>query len=141
MSDCVPCHFTGAGAGPSHPEDPALADRFSEPNVGCEACHGPGAKHSDSLEAEDIVVDASSRVCGSCHTSAGKILPQDDLHDTHDLVQNWNRDPHVLGVRFRSHNAFCSDCHSPYERGAFTERKEGAATRVFSETSGRSPTW
>lgn len=136
MKVCGPCHFTGAMEGARTPDetpDPADPGNYHERNVGCEACHGPGARHSESLESEDIRVDASSRVCGRCHTSAGKVLPKDDAHATHDLVQTWNRDPHVLGVRFRSHNAFCSDCHSPYERGDFTEEHEGAAIRVFSE--------
>lgn len=134
MAACGPCHLTGFGEGASHEEDPALPGPFIERNITCEECHGPGAAHAESQEARDIVVDASSRACGNCHTSAGKVLPKDDLHDTHDLVQTWNRDPHVLGVRFHSHNAFCSDCHAPYERGAFTDREEGAAKRVFSES-------
>ena len=140
MTTCRPCHFTGPSSsrrGPSsslpRAGSPASVSSFVERDIGCEACHGPGARHSESLEPEDIVVDASSRVCGGCHTAVGKVLPKDDLHDTHDLVQTWNRDPHSIGVRFRSHNAFCSDCHSPYERGDFTEREKGAEKRVFSE--------
>lgn len=133
MEDCGRCHFTGFGAGDEHPSDAALPGRWVEPNIGCEACHGPGGRHVETYESEDIIVDPSSRSCGECHTAAGRVLPEDDLHDTHDLVQNWNGDPHATGVRFHSHNAFCSRCHSPYE-GYFLESRDGTSKRVFAES-------
>lgn len=132
MADCVRCHFTGFDAGPLHPGNAIVPGRWSELNIGCEACHGPGARHMETYDRKDIVADPSPRVCGQCHTMAGKVLPRDDLHDTHALVQIWNRDAHVTGVRFNSHNAFCSRCHSPYQ-GYFVEAAEGARSRVFTE--------
>lgn len=132
MSDCGSCHFTGFGVGRKHEDDAALPGRWIERNIGCESCHGPGKRHTETYDQEDIVVDSSSRACGDCHTAAGRVLPKDDFHDTHDLVQFWNQDPHVTGLQFHSHNAFCSRCHSPF-RGHFLESTDGTEIRIFTE--------
>jgi len=132
LSDCGPCHFTGFGAGASHPEDSAVPGRWAERNIGCEACHGPGERHLESYRKEDIVVDVSARACGTCHTAVGRVLPKDDLHATHDLVQVWNQDRHATSVRSHSFSAVCSSCHSPYE-GQALDLKRGSRRRVYAE--------
>ena len=101
-------------------------------NIGCESCHGPGYRHQQTYDKADIVVDVSSQACGRCHTTNGRVLPRDDLHATHDLVQVWNHDPHVTGTRFHSHNALCSRCHSPYD-GQFLESAQAIKSRVHTE--------
>lgn len=75
---CGRCHFTGFGSGGAHDGDPAVAGSRMEMAIGCEACHGPGGRHVETLNKEDIVLDASPRVCGGCHTTVGKVLPVDD---------------------------------------------------------------
>jgi hypothetical protein len=48
-------------------------ESYSEMNVGCEACHGPGAKHVASKSKKDIFSFAGkskaeqTKVCGYCH--------------------------------------------------------------------------
>ena len=132
LSECGPCHFTGFGSGPLHPEDPAIPGRWAERNIGCESCHGPGELHLKTYRKEDIVVDVSSRTCGACHTAVGRVLPKDDSHATHDLVQVWNHDPYANSIKSHSHSAFCSSCHSPYE-GQLLDSQQGAERRVFAE--------
>ena len=133
MTDCGPCHFTGFGAGEPHPDNPVVPGRWAELNIGCESCHGPGARHAESLDAADIVVDVSSRQCGTCHTAVGRVLPLDDRHSTHDLIQVWHDDRHATGVRRYSHNAFCSRCHSPYQGAFYISRQSAMNQRVFAE--------
>ncbi len=71
---CATCHTTGyritdydEKAGRTVKSD------FVEMGVGCEACHGPGARHIKSMKKKDIFNPASldyqaqSRVCGYCH--------------------------------------------------------------------------
>jgi len=71
---CASCHTTGyriteydENAGKT------VKSEFVEMGVGCEACHGPGAKHAKSMMKGDIFnpanvdVQAQSRVCGYCH--------------------------------------------------------------------------
>ena len=85
-AQCVGCHVTNF--------KPATKT-WTEMGVGCEACHGPGGEHADSMEATDIktlrFMDAEqlNMVCGQCHSvgtdPTGKyafsntFLPGDDL--------------------------------------------------------------
>jgi tetratricopeptide (TPR) repeat protein len=133
VMECGPCHYTGPRyAGARQGCSPASLSNYNEINIGCEACHGPGSRHIKTFRKEDIQTDVSSRVCGTCHTAVGRILPKDQLHETHDLVQNWNQDSHVTGVRFQSHNTSCSRCHSPQDGYTPLETAE-TGLQVFSE--------
>ena len=66
---CFGCHATGY----------FLSNKkFSEPGVGCEACHGPGKNHADSVGGAETIVnpaalspEKNNMVCGQCH-SMGK---------------------------------------------------------------------
>jgi predicted CXXCH cytochrome family protein len=53
-----------------------VKDTYSEMNIGCEACHGPGAKHITAKGADrkksifnpaNADIKAQSKVCGYCH--------------------------------------------------------------------------
>lgn len=65
---CAGCHSTGS----DH-----YSQSWTELNITCESCHGPGKKHSESLAKTDIVnparlsVERSIEVCLACH-QAGK---------------------------------------------------------------------
>jgi cytochrome c553 len=71
---CASCHTTGyrlTKYDPASPKD-QMAE-WSELSVGCEACHGPAAKHVASRKKKDVwnpanvPVKAQSLVCGRCH--------------------------------------------------------------------------
>ena len=71
---CATCHTTGYRVvqyDPANPKTQKVA--WSEPSVGCENCHGPGAKHVKSRSKKDIwnftgkPKAEQSRVCGYCH--------------------------------------------------------------------------
>ena len=133
LMECGSCHATGFDPSRPDPVRSEIPGGYAELNIGCEACHGPGTKHSKTLDKEDIVLDTSSRVCGQCHTAVGRVLPADDHHATHDLVQVWNDDPHVTGVRQNSTDAFSSRCHAP-DKGEFLENDSAQRKLVFSES-------
>ena len=61
---CAGCHTTGY--------DPATRT-FSELNIGCEACHGPGGDHVDSEGGTPMVIDRSAEGCGHCHIRAESV--------------------------------------------------------------------
>lgn len=73
-SMCATCHTTGYKLTKYDAADPkAQKSEWSELNIGCEACHGPGAKHAKSKSKKDIFSFAGktkaeqSKVCGYCH--------------------------------------------------------------------------
>ncbi len=55
---CIGCHTTGY-----NPQTRA----WSELNIGCEACHGPGVTHASAPSKKNIIIDKSAEACGSCH--------------------------------------------------------------------------
>ena len=68
---CAACHSTGV-----RPAYDAVADRFattwSDVNVACEACHGPGSAHLAWAERHD----ASDATLGFRHPLSGKDVPR-----------------------------------------------------------------
>ena len=73
LSACLRCHVTGYGDRLGYQaavETPDLA------NVGCEACHGPGADHGRSVHPELVPTLTGgacppceiNRICRLCHT-------------------------------------------------------------------------
>lgn len=76
-TQCSTCHATGYRITSYDPKNPsAMKVAMSEKNTGCEACHGPGAKHAASGKKADIfhagkVAKAEAdKVCGYCHIRA-----------------------------------------------------------------------
>ncbi len=68
VKGCYKCHTTGYGSPGGFVSEEATPDLK---NVGCEVCHGPGSRHVESEDAEDILgtVDKIKGVCDRCHTS------------------------------------------------------------------------
>ena len=73
-TNCGTCHSTGFRL-TSYDEKNPTTQKWSmaEFNIGCETCHGPGAKHVTSMKKADIYAFAGkpkaeqTRVCGYCH--------------------------------------------------------------------------
>jgi len=71
---CATCHVTGYRLTSYDPANLKTSKAaFTEMGVGCEACHGPGAKHAKTKSAKDIwnpskqTKEAQARACGYCH--------------------------------------------------------------------------
>jgi hypothetical protein len=72
---CATCHTTGyrlTSYDPANPKDAKA--KYSEANIGCETCHGPGAKHIKNPKAKGSIWNPAkqtkaeqSRACGYCH--------------------------------------------------------------------------
>jgi len=58
FNSCGGCHATGVDY---------KARQFNELNIGCEACHGPGALHVKDPKGSKVAVDKTSEGCGQCH--------------------------------------------------------------------------
>ena len=85
---CAGCHQTGlavqadtASYGGTSVKE--VVTGYVELNIGCEACHGPGAAHAASHDPADIVnpgrftgvegIKRANEVCGSCHSRGSSI--------------------------------------------------------------------
>lgn len=71
--DCIRCHTTGFGwkggwASTALPEGLRREMHDGLAGIGCEACHGPGARHVETEAVEDIDL-SSSGTCLGCHDS------------------------------------------------------------------------
>jgi hypothetical protein len=91
-TQCATCHTTGYRITAYDPKNTAaMKVAFSEKNVGCEACHGPGAKHAASGSKADIYNSGKAakaeadKVCGYCHVRAenDKWLTAQGNHSEH----------------------------------------------------------
>ena len=110
--------------------------QFAETSVGCEACHGPGAAHSETPAEFPVVSlrdpDIRLAVCGSCHSRRSQIaegfVPGKPLLDHYEpsLLDEglYFADGQILDEVFvygsflqsKMHNAgvSCGDCHEPH---------------------------
>lgn len=70
---CIGCHVTGLAL---NKKDDTYEASYSELNVGCEVCHGPGSIHAENPELSGSIVNPRSLdyagamdVCNQCHTA------------------------------------------------------------------------
>lgn len=111
---CGPCHTTGYRA----PEDggnafadqyPGIVGDFAHLNVTCEACHGPGAEHAAAPSKQNITVDGSAALCGTCHTRSDD---EKVVLASGDFIQHYQQYSELLSS---PHNWFaCNACHDSH---------------------------
>ena len=109
---CGTCHTTGYRITEADKDGKTLKSEYSELSVGCEACHGPGAKHIAAKKKDkkktifnpaNVGVQEQSRVCGYCHMRLENELyksaqgnPREDLPapkvgDTYKAGDDWTK--------------------------------------------------
>ena len=64
LKTCYRCHTTGYGKPGGFV---SLKETPHQKNLGCEACHGPGSKHVESQDPEDIKATLEIADCMGCH--------------------------------------------------------------------------
>lgn len=111
-SRCAACHTTGLTKGYQQAQN-RYETRWAEPNVGCEACHGPGSRHVDWAKGEsslqdkglltrldakwapatgarplppqaDAPLQGQLAVCAGCHARRTELGPPDTSAPFHD---------------------------------------------------------
>lgn len=109
---CGTCHSTGYRITKVDETGKTLKSEYSEMSVGCEACHGPGAKHVKSARKDkkktifnpaNVDVQAQSKVCGYCHIrleneqfksaqgNPREDLPAPKVGDSYKAGEDWTK--------------------------------------------------
>jgi DmsE family decaheme c-type cytochrome len=135
---CITCHRLEG----EHWAHTVHAGAFKSPAAsplaarGCEACHGPGAKHlQDATDRSaiiaftrrrDVAVDIQNTQCLQCHTGRQRIFWQGSVHETSRLACSDCHNPmakfSVSGLLVKgSVNETCFSCH-PQQRTEFRKR-------------------
>ncbi|MFH1514572.1 MAG: PKD domain-containing protein [bacterium] len=111
--DCGACHTTGwrsfADNGGLHQDDlTGILGTWAFEGVQCERCHGPANVHVTTMDANDIVVDPSSQLCGQCHTRG--LVDRIYINPTIGLLKN-NQQYDEFMASPHSSVLTCGTCH------------------------------
>ncbi len=119
---CGTCHTTGYSKEGHQDGLPGLIGTWAEPGIGCEACHGPGSRHSfekPEPTKATIEVDTSAELCGTCHQRGGQTGPppaKGGFIRHHEQINELLVGPHD--------GTDCVECHEPHTRAITSIRED-----------------
>jgi len=126
---CASCHVVGF--------DPATLT-WTEPSVGCEACHGPGERHVNAKPEErfgtivnpaKLPFDYTASVCGQCHTR-GKSPDGQWAHPVGFRVGDYLTTAHFVVVDKKDDAAWWPDGSVKQHRQQYPEWKDSRHARA-----------
>ncbi len=132
--NCGKCHTTAwipfADGGVRKDGLPGMDGNFFVGGVHCEECHGEGAAHVNSNgDPRYITRDASSELCGRCHTrdSQQRIAVKGGLirhHEQYDELLGLHPDDPGAGGwgKHLKAGVGCNVCHDPHASTVYKER-------------------
>jgi hypothetical protein len=131
--DCARCHTTGYSPTGHQDDRDGIVGTWQEAGVGCEACHGPGSAHVASRSADDIVVESSATLCGSCHArnAGGPIMAEAPDDDGDQFIRNYSQFDEIKGrneggTQVGPHRGLaCVSCHDPHVSSHFQADEGG----------------
>lgn len=132
--DCGRCHTTGYDAnGASQNNLAGVVGNWQIPGISCEACHGPGARHTQTANAADITIDRSAAQCGTCHyrNANHTIAAKSGMIEHHEQY-----DELILGSTSSTggHTQFeCITCHDVHKSALYDTSN---AIKNYSENYG-----
>jgi DmsE family decaheme c-type cytochrome len=147
-STCQACHediFNALAKSPHHIVE--IDKRRGWEGKACEACHGPGQKHAESVSADDIrnpsklAAAATDKICLSCHlntpTHVGRLQSshaKDGVACTSCHKVHADGGAHLVERKPQAINAQCSACHltaaAQFQRPFHHKVPEGAMSCV-----------
>jgi len=105
---CGRCHTTGFQEAGNGSSPPGIQGDWALMGVQCEACHGPASRHVKYPQIHHLEVDASSALCGRCH-SRGDV---NTLPAKGGFLQHHQQYNEILAGGHGS--LACVDCHDPH---------------------------
>lgn len=128
METCAGCHVDVVEQFRSLPHAELLRDaKRGWQDRACEACHGPGSKHAESMDPKDIIQPAkiaparADKVCLSCHanqkTQVGRVFGSHARNEVacvacHTIHTKPKGEISFLGRENTSINQQCAKCHT-----------------------------
>lgn len=114
--NCGGCHTTGFSKEGHQDGLPGMIGTWTEPGVGCEACHGPGAKHvAAGGDKKLIKIDSDKSMCGQCHIR-GK---SDAIPASGGFIRHHEQYNEILASGHKVLN--CTTCHKPHKHAKFKD--------------------
>jgi hypothetical protein len=151
---CATCHTTGYRI--TEYDEKArrtVKSEFTEISVGCENCHGPGARHAAAGTAEkkktifnpaNIDVQAQSKVCGYCHVrvenekwhsaqgNPREDMPAPKLGESYHAGQDWTKWDGIIMPGIRPDQPFTKQ-YSGDLKGLFKVDDFAKANGIYEE--------
>ncbi|MCP4428365.1 MAG: hypothetical protein GY803_28080 [Chloroflexi bacterium] len=113
--DCGSCHTTGYTPQGHQDDLEGIIGMWAFPGVQCEACHGPGSRHSEDPYGIRMVLDRSSQLCGKCHVrgNPAQIDASNGFEKHHEQYEDLYNSKHFA--------TSCVACHDPHASALFAD--------------------
>ena len=154
-TQCATCHSTGYRITEYDDQTKrTLKSEFVEFGVGCEACHGPGAKHVSAKNKGErkktifnpahVDPQAQSKVCGYCHvrvetekwhTAQGnprEDMPAPKLGESYKAGEDWTKWEGIIMPGLKPDQPFTKD-YSGDLKGLFKVDEHSKANGIYEE--------
>lgn len=117
---CGSCHTTGyrkdgkvfsekGFPGATTVGSPGIKGDWAQFNITCEACHGPAAEHAAAPSKDNIVIDKTAKLCGTCHVRGNDdnvVIAKGGFIRHHEQYPEFLNSPHK--------KLSCTTCHRPH---------------------------
>lgn len=115
---------------------PGFRGQWVEPNIGCEACHGPSEDHATSPAETKPPLENARAACKLCHITGpqfngveeadGVIAADGNLVLQRQEWEEWNASPHNSPG-----GPDCATCHNPHASTIYDDEAPGDGRRVY----------
>ena len=115
--DCGACHTTGYSPQGHQDNMEGIIGTWSFTGVQCEACHGPGSRHTEDPRGVRMVLDRSSQLCGECHIrgNPAEIDASNGFEQHHEQYEDLYNSKHFA--------ISCVTCHDPHASSVFADEE------------------
>lgn len=111
--DCGSCHSTGFDAAGHQDDLQGIIGTWEFPGVQCEACHGPGSRHSEDPYGVRMVVERASQLCGECHIRGNPA----DIDASGGFERHHQQYEDLFNSKHFAVN--CVTCHDPHASAVY----------------------
>ena len=117
---CGACHATGYSPEGHQGNLSNIAGAWVEDGVGCEACHGPGAKHASNPSGVKPPLDPAT-TCATCHR-------RDSLSVVEAGAGLLRNEQQASELKASPHSFLqCTRCHNPHASAHYDDQAAGTA--------------